>query len=64
MHAHHFSYLVHTVTAGIDHDITINIAFVRFHRPGIVLVLAQRRHGSVAIHLRTMCASTSGQSLA
>ena len=63
VHAHHRADFVHTVAAGVDHHVAIDVALGGFDGPGVVRVLLQPRHSGVAVDLGTGFARPAGQRL-
>ena len=63
MHPHHAADLVHPVTAGVDHDIAVDVAMFGVDRPSVVFVLRQGGDRRVAIDLSPGLARVKSQSL-
>ena len=58
LHTHHRTDFVDAVTAGVDHDLAIDVALFGVHSPCVVFVLGQASDGRVTIHFGPCLAST------
>ena len=63
VHAHHRTHFVYTVAAGVDHNVAVDITFVRMDRPSVVLALRKACDRCVSIDFSTCFACMESQRL-